>query len=96
MSEPIPNVSECLEAAVLEARHAAASDELRDWLGLRLEHIDGAVVSIVVYDPSILLNRAMGLGLARAARPSRTIHTIEWAGFEPTVLREKWVPHTSA
>ena len=65
--ESIPKESERLEAAVLEALHGAATDELRERLGLRLERIDGALVSIAANDPSILLNRAMGLGLARPA-----------------------------
>ena len=66
-SAAIPNESERLEAAALSALHAAATDELRDRLGLRLERIDGAVVSIAANDSSILLNRAMGLGLVRPA-----------------------------
>lgn len=64
MSEHLPNVTERTEAAGLEALHAAASDELRARLGLRIEHIDGTMISIAAADSSILLNRAMGLGLA--------------------------------
>lgn len=62
-SDWLPNVTERMEAAGLEALHAGASNELRSRLGLRLEWIDGALVSIAADDPSILLNRAMGLGL---------------------------------
>jgi GNAT superfamily N-acetyltransferase len=63
VSERLPNVTERIEAASLEALHAGASDELRTRLGLRLEWIDGTMVSIAATDPSILLNRAVGLGL---------------------------------
>ncbi len=67
MSDHLPNATERMEAAGLEALHAAAGDELRARLGLRLERIDGTVVSIAGNDPSILLNRAIGLGLAGPA-----------------------------
>lgn len=63
MSERLPDVSERMEAAALEALHTTASEEVRARLGLRLERIEGTVVSIAANDPSILLNRAMGLGL---------------------------------
>lgn len=66
MIEQLP-VSEGMEAAGLKALHTAASDELRDRLGLRLERIGGAMVSIATNDPSILLNRALGLGLNEPA-----------------------------
>ncbi len=67
MGEQLPDVSERIEAAGLEALHAAASDELRARLGLRLERIEGTLVSMAANDPSILLNRAVGLGLTRPA-----------------------------
>lgn len=67
MSDSIPHVSERIEAAELNALHAEASDALRDRLGLRLERLDGTMVSIASRDPSILLNRTMGLGLTRRA-----------------------------
>ncbi len=59
--------SERSEAAVLEALHTEATDEMRDRLGLRLEWIDGVLVSVAAEDPSILLNRVMGLGLSAPA-----------------------------
>lgn len=67
MSVQLPDASERIEAAGLEALHAEASDELRARLGLRLEWIDGTMVSAAANDPSILLNRAIGLGLGRPA-----------------------------
>lgn len=63
MSTHLPHVSERMEAAGLEALHAEASDEIRDWLGLHLERIENTMVSIAANDPSPLLNRALGLGL---------------------------------
>ena len=67
MIDNIPDVSERIEARELKALHAEASDGLRDRLGLSLGRIDGAMVSIAANDPSILLNRTMGLGLTRGA-----------------------------
>ncbi len=67
MRDTIPNGSERIEAVALNALHAEASDAFRDRLGLRLERIDGTLVSISTNDPSILLNRTMGLGLTRPA-----------------------------
>ena len=67
MSPHLPHVSERMEAAGLEALHAEASHELRRRLGLRLERIAGTMVSIVANDPSMLLNRAVGLGLNEPA-----------------------------
>lgn len=67
MRDTTPHVSERIEAAELRALHAEASDALRDRLGLRLKRIDGTMVSIAARDPSILLNRTMGLGLTRRA-----------------------------
>ena len=59
--------SEHLEGAVLEALHRGADERVRDRLGLRLERIGGALVSLAAKDPSILLNRTIGLGLDRPA-----------------------------
>lgn len=73
MSERLPNLTERMEAAGLEALHAGASDELRGRLGLRLEWIEGTMVSVAADDPSILLNRAMGVGL----NPPATTEGIE-------------------
>lgn len=67
MADPLPKETERIEAAGVEALHAAASDELRTRLGLRLERIEGTLVSIAAADPSILLNRTIGLGLTEPA-----------------------------
>jgi hypothetical protein len=59
--------AERVERAALADLHAAApSDAARD-LGLRLETIDGALVSIAERDPTILVNRTIGLGVEHAA-----------------------------
>ena len=67
MSEQPPLVGEQLETAGLEALHTHASDELSIRMGMHLEHIDGATVSIAANEPSPLLNRAVGLGLYEPA-----------------------------
>ena len=60
-------VSERLERAMLMALHAGAAPDTRERLGLALDDIDGTVVSVAANDPSIMLNRAIGLGLTRPA-----------------------------
>ena len=64
--ESLP-VDERLERDMLRALHAGADADTRERLGLRLEEIDGTLVSVAARDPSIMLNRALGLGLARPA-----------------------------
>lgn len=59
--------SEHLELATLVALHESAGDQLRKRLGLELHDVDGTHVSIARNDPSIMLNRALGLGLAGPA-----------------------------
>lgn len=76
MSDRIPTVAERLEAASLEALHAGASDTLRDRLDLSLEWIEGAMVSMST-DPSILLNRTMGLGMRDPATREGIEHISE-------------------
>jgi GNAT superfamily N-acetyltransferase len=62
------NASEQLERAVLEDLHQAATPETVERLGLRSFTIDGAFVSIVGALPrAIVVNRAIGLGLASPA-----------------------------
>jgi hypothetical protein len=59
--------AESVERAALADLHIAASPDLREDLGLELEEIGGALVSIARYQPTILVNRTVGLGLARPA-----------------------------
>ncbi len=61
--------SESLERIALLALHEGATTGARERLGLELHEIDGALVSIARHDPSIMLNRTIGLGLMRPAKP---------------------------
>jgi GNAT superfamily N-acetyltransferase len=67
--------AERAERATLADLHAAASSELADRLGLELEDIDGTLVSIARHEPTILVNRAIGLGVELPAG-SQTVETI--------------------
>lgn len=61
--------AEELERLVLEEMHAAAPPPVRERMGLRLEAIGAARVSVAAHEPSILWNRAIGLGLGASAEP---------------------------
>lgn len=54
---------EWIEGAAIADFHRAASADARAALGLRCEEIGGAFVSMATRDPSILLNRVVGLGV---------------------------------
>lgn len=60
-------LSERIERAMISELHAAAPGPVRDALGLSLETVGGAVASVAAGDPSILLNRAIGLGVEAPA-----------------------------
>ncbi|KPK60391.1 MAG: hypothetical protein AMJ59_06680 [Gammaproteobacteria bacterium SG8_31] len=55
--------SERIEAEALSEFHRAASPALRDAMGLRLETIDGALVSVAARSANIVINRVIGLGM---------------------------------
>lgn len=59
--------SERLERAIIEDLHASASPALREELGLSLLEVGTTLVSMARHDPSILLNRAIGLGIETSA-----------------------------
>jgi len=59
---------EGIERAALASLHAAAPEKLRQDLGLHSEEVDGALVSMAAGDPSILLNRVIGLGVGQMAK----------------------------
>ncbi len=61
--DEIPLISESIERTALADLHAAAPEETRRDLGLSLENIGAAMVSIARNEPNILLNRAIGLGV---------------------------------
>lgn len=55
-------LSESIERAALESLHAACPPTTRRELGLFLERVGDVLVAGAENDPSILLNRALGLG----------------------------------
>ncbi|NIA68371.1 hypothetical protein HBA54_07180 [Pelagibius litoralis] len=55
--------AERLERAALSDLHAAAPEDLRHRLGLELKTIGTALASVSAKDPSIVVNRAIGLGI---------------------------------
>lgn len=63
-------VAERVERAALADLHAAAPSHAARQLGLELDTVDGALVSLAKRDPGILVNRAIGLGVASPARQS--------------------------
>lgn len=70
---------ERLEGRMLLALHEETDDHTRERLGLELHEVDGAMVSIARNDPSIMLNRTLGLGL---------LHPITDNGIE--TIREQY------
>lgn len=58
---------ERLEQRVLRELHEAADAPLRRSLGLAAHEVDGAFVSVASRDPSILLNRVLGIGQEQTA-----------------------------
>jgi GNAT superfamily N-acetyltransferase len=63
-------IAERVERAALADLHAAAAAEVKASLGLELKEISGALVSIARHEPSILLNRTIGLGVEQPATPA--------------------------
>lgn len=68
---------EAVERAEIETLHAAATDAVRNELGLACETIGTALVSIAAKVPpsGIVVNRAIGLGVGKSERPE-TIEAI--------------------
>jgi GNAT superfamily N-acetyltransferase len=62
--------SDALQREVLVTMFAACAAQARAELGLRLEEIADVTVSVAEKDPSILLNRAHGLGSREAVTPA--------------------------
>jgi GNAT superfamily N-acetyltransferase len=55
--------AERAERAALVDLHSAAPEPVRRRLGLELQTVDGALASIAAADPTILVNRVVGLGV---------------------------------
>jgi len=67
--------AESAERAGLADIHRAAPSDLRDHLGLELSEVGDVLVSIASREPTILVNRTVGLGLAHPA-DRQTVETI--------------------
>jgi len=63
------SVSERIQREVLVSMFDACPADAREALGLRLDRIGDVTVSSAKHDPSILLNRAQGLGSQRTVTP---------------------------
>ena len=77
MSAESTRLLEDIERKALLALHDGASAELREALGLTWQEVDGVGVSIARNDPSILLNRAIGLGISQTASRSTVKDVVE-------------------
>jgi GNAT superfamily N-acetyltransferase len=75
--DEISVAAERIERAALEDLHAAASAVVREALGLRLDEVGGALVSIATNDPSTLLNRTVGIGFETPATPETVAAVVE-------------------
>jgi GNAT superfamily N-acetyltransferase len=72
MLSEIEQVSEQLERSALESLHEFCPVHARDALGLKLIHIEDVSLALSSATPSILINRALGLG-TRAPATRETI-----------------------
>lgn len=61
--------AEAIESAAMLDLHRSVPAGVRGRLGLESTQVGGSIVFIVRDDPSIVLNRVVGLGLSQAARP---------------------------
>ena len=75
MLSEIERTSEDLERAALESLHEFCPDDARHALGLKLIRVDDVSVALSSADPSILVNRAIGLGTGGPAT-AETIHRV--------------------
>ena len=67
--------SEEIERSTLESLHQCCPSDTRQEIGLDLVEISDCIVAIAAGDPSILLNRTLGLG-AREIASAETIDAI--------------------
>jgi GNAT superfamily N-acetyltransferase len=65
--EAVSAIAERTERRALAELHAGAGDDVRRRLGLTLETVGSALVSVAADDPGILINRTIGLGVDEAA-----------------------------
>lgn len=76
MPENVPP-AEHVERLELEEIHAAATPGLRERLGLHFAAVGTACVSVAAHEPSILLNRVIGLGVSAPAEREDVEHILE-------------------
>ena len=65
--DAIENKSEAIEREALASLHAHCPPQASEALGLALDEAGGALVASASKDPSILINRAAGMGMQREA-----------------------------
>lgn len=85
MNDKTSLIAERLERTALEDLYQAAAVPLKQSLGLGIVEVGDAMLSIATYEPSILLNRVLGLGLDEPAEPetvSRIQDVFRRAGVE--------------
>jgi GNAT superfamily N-acetyltransferase len=75
MMDELRSAAEDIERASIASMYDACPDRVRDALGLKLEFITDVAASIATREPSILLNRAHGLG-SRATPSRETIDAV--------------------
>ena len=71
----LERISEDIEREALISLHHHCPDETKKALGLHLIEVEDAIVAVAENDPSILLNRTLGIGTSTEATPD-TIKTI--------------------
>jgi len=77
MLSEIELVSEKLERAALESLHEFCPNDARDALGLKLIRIEDVSLALSSAAPSILINRALGLGTETQASAQTIIQVAE-------------------
>jgi len=65
--DEIDLLSEKIERAALESMHQCCPSDAKQEIGLDLVEVDDCIAACAVNDPSILLNRALGLGTQKQA-----------------------------
>ncbi len=63
----VDTLSEAIETEALCELHRAAPPHIRESMGLRLENVEGAIVSVAARGANIVLNRVIGLGTSSSA-----------------------------
>ncbi|MGM0575232.1 MAG: hypothetical protein ACQEXJ_05840 [Myxococcota bacterium] len=67
--DPLDGLSEAIERSALISLHEHCPAKTREVLGLQLLEFGDALAAIAAHDPSILLNRTLGLGTLQTPEP---------------------------